>query len=252
MNALPPLILFFLQDSLSVLFSVTAGMLSQHSVCHQLHAWLLNHSFGKELKSGTTGQTLSHTLSNTSLLFSPGTVHMLHHRSVNSALIWSLCVSLSRVFLQYDSFARTPAEVRESRRDGSGLGSLIRHQPRRFQTVSEHNLFHPSHQSWGILFVFLCERVQVPLMDHIREPWGGEPKSRSLLTLFKWTLDMWRGRKRERLNSSLSAIGPLRDAPAVWRGRLQGSASPLQRLCCAIELHSCKPSQALILPLLAL
>lgn len=36
---------------------------------------------------------------------------------------------------------------------------------RKIQTVLKHNLFYPSHPSRSILFVFLCERVQVPLME---------------------------------------------------------------------------------------
>lgn len=54
--------------------------------------------------------------------------------------------------------------------------------------------FHPCHPSWGILFVFLCERVRVPLMDDIRELEGGQPKTQ--LTFNCIRMNSWLSEER--------------------------------------------------------
>lgn len=54
--------------------------------------------------------------------------------------------------------------------------------------------FHPRHPSRGILFVFLCERVQVPLVDDIRELGGGQPKTQLTFNFIR--MNSWLSEER--------------------------------------------------------
>lgn len=190
---------------------------------------------------------MSRTHSNTSLELSSETERVLHHCSVDWTLIWNREPPCLRSYGGCVA-AAWPGPGPRAWMWGSGL----RHQLRGVQTVLKHNLFHPSYPSRSILFAFGCERVQV-CRSWIRLESRGAVGSQillSLLTLFRWTLDIRRSRKGESCwILSRVACRPSSGTRQLFGGAdSEGSASPLRGLCCAIELHSCRASQALIPP----
>lgn len=113
----------------------------------------------------------------------------------------SRCIQgVTGVWLIHTQFGRSPWEWK----GGSGLRCLTQDQWRRIQAASKHTVpFIPVTRVEASCLSFSVSACKSPLIYYSREPWGGwggEVKSSSLLTLFKWTFDMWMSRTRKLLN----------------------------------------------------